>query len=89
MAHTREPRRGVAPDATRPGRLASVVVRAALRGVLRLAVACAVFAAGAAAAAPEDGLYIYMRWPYLAYWKPMYDAAIAADYVDGASISIE
>lgn len=37
----------------------------------------------------EDGLYIYMRWPYHDHWKPFYDAAIVADYVDGASISLE
>jgi len=37
----------------------------------------------------EDGLYIYVRWPYLAYWKDKYEAALDADYVDGASISLE
>lgn len=42
-----------------------------------------------AAQQSEIGLYVYMRHPSLAKWEDIYNAALAADYVDGASISIE
>lgn len=37
----------------------------------------------------EAGLYVYMNHPSLKNFDEMYDAALAADYIDGAAISIE